>query len=176
LLDDFSAYFAREDTFALGVCNGCQMLSQLKNIIPGTGNWPRFLRNTSEQFEARVSTVTVYDSPSLFFTDMAGSRLPVVVAHAEGHAVFDNPDDAQKANITLGYVDNAGDMTETYPLNPNGSPFGITGLCNDDGRVTILMPHPERVYRSVTNSWRPPEWGERGPWLRMFENARVWVG
>ncbi|MEE9319864.1 MAG: phosphoribosylformylglycinamidine synthase [Granulosicoccus sp.] len=176
LLEDFSAYFMREDTFALGVCNGCQMLAQLKSIIPGTDLWPQFIRNTSEQFEARVTTVTVYDSPSLFFTDMAGSRLPVVVAHAEGHAVFDNPDDAQKANITLGYVDNAGDMTETYPLNPNGSPFGITGLCNDDGRVTILMPHPERVYRSVTNSWRPPEWGERGPWLRMFENARVWVG
>ncbi len=175
LLEQFQTYFERDDTLALGVCNGCQMMSQLKDIIPGTEHWPRFVRNASEQFEARVSTVTVYESPSLFFTDMEGSRLPVAVAHGEGQAVFASLDGMKAARICCGFVDNQGDMTEAYPLNPNGSRFGVTGLCSEDGRVTIMMPHPERVFRTVTNSWHPPTWGERGPWLRMFENARTWV-
>lgn len=176
LLTMFEAFFNRPDTFSLGVCNGCQMLSQLKSLIPGTVHWPRFERNASEQFEARVATVEIYESPSLFFIDMVGSRLPVALAHGEGQAVFDNVDQAKAAQVSLGFVDNHGAMTEAYPLNPNGSPFGITGLCSDDGRVTIMMPHPERVFRTVTNSWAPPTWGESGPWLRMFENARTWVG
>ena len=171
----FQQFFEREDTFALGVCNGCQMLSRIASLIPGTGNWPLFVTNASEQFEARVSTVEVYDSASILLRGMQGSRLPVAVAHGEGLAVFKSDEQAKAAKVTLGFVDNHGAMTERYPLNPNGSPFGITGLCNNDGRVTIMMPHPERVYRTVSNSWTPPEWGERGPWLRMFENARVWV-
>ena len=174
LSDAFEGWFARGDTFTLGVCNGCQMLSRLKGIIPGAADWPRFERNVSEQYEARVSSVAVYESPSLFLTDMAGSRLPVAVAHGEGRAVFDDEAQASRARVALGFVDNAGAMTERYPLNPNGSAFGVTGLTTDDGRVTILMPHPERVFRTVANSWHPPGWGERGPWLRMFENARVW--
>ena len=175
LLEQFQTYFERTDTLALGVCNGCQMMSQLKDIIPGAEHWPSFVRNASEQFESRVSTVTVYESPSLFFTDMEGSRLPVAVAHGEGQAVFASLEGMKAARISCGFVDNQGDMTEAYPLNPNGSRFGVTGLCNEDGRVTIMMPHPERVFRTVTNSWHPPTWGERGPWLRMFENARTWV-
>lgn len=175
LADMFQCFFERDDTFALGVCNGCQMLSRVKSLIPGTQNWPLFVRNKSEQFEARVATVEIYESPSLFFTDMAGSRLPVAVAHGEGQAVFESLDKARLPPVVLGYVDNHGTMTEQYPLNPNGSPFGITGLCNADGRVTIMMPHPERVYRTLTNSWAPPDWGENGPWLRMFENARIWL-
>ncbi len=176
LSDEFATYFQRSDSFALGVCNGCQMMSQLQSLIPGTEHWPRFERNESEQFEARVATVEIYQSPSLFFTDMVGSRIPVALAHGEGRAVFDSTAQAKAAPVCLGYVDNLGAMTEQYPLNPNGSPFGITGLCSDDGRVTIMMPHPERVFRTVTNSWAPPEWGENGPWLRMFENARIWLG
>ncbi|MDB4222347.1 phosphoribosylformylglycinamidine synthase [Granulosicoccus sp.] len=173
--DMFRTFFMRDDTFTLGVCNGCQMLSQLKTLIPGAQDWPEFHRNQSEQFEARVATVEIYESPSLFFTDMVGSRLPVAVAHGEGRAVFDSVDQAKASPVALGYVDNDGEMTEDYPLNPNGSAFGITGLCNTDGRVTIMMPHPERVFRTVTNSWAPPEWDDKGPWLRMFENARIWV-
>ncbi|MFK8077675.1 MAG: phosphoribosylformylglycinamidine synthase [Granulosicoccus sp.] len=176
LSDMFQTFFHRDDAFALGVCNGCQMMSQLKSLIPGADLWPRFERNESEQFEARVATVEIYESPSLFFTDMAGSRIPVALAHGEGRAVFESADLAQKAPVSMGYVDNHGNLTESYPLNPNGSAFGVTGLCNDDGRVTIMMPHPERVFRTVTNSWAPKEWGENGPWLRMFENARIWVG
>lgn len=175
LLAEFQRFFHRDDTFTLGVCNGCQMLSHLRDLIPGAANWPQFLRNTSEQYEARVATVEVYESPSLFFNDMAGSRLPIAVAHGEGRARFESDDQRDAAQIALAYVDNEGNLTERYPLNPNGSPHGITGLCSDDGRATIMMPHPERVFRSVTNSWCPPEWGENGPWLRMFENARVWV-
>ncbi|MGQ7844863.1 phosphoribosylformylglycinamidine synthase [Granulosicoccus sp. 3-233] len=171
----FRQFFERDDTFSLGVCNGCQMLSRLQTLIPGTDNWPRFERNLSEQFEARVATVEIYETPSLFFTDMVGSRLPVALAHGEGRAVFEQEAQAQSAPVCMGFVDNHGAMTESYPLNPNGSPFGITGLCNADGRVTIMMPHPERVFRTVTNSWAPPEWGENGPWLRMFENARIWI-
>ena len=176
LLDTFSGWFAREDTFSLGVCNGCQMMAQLADIIPGAANWPRFERNLSEQFEARLSTVIVHESPSILLTDMAGSRLPVAVAHGEGRAVFADEAQMRRAKVAIGYVDNAGAMTEDYPLNPNGSPHGITGLCSEDGRVTILMPHPERVVRTVCHSWHPPKWGERGPWRRLFENARVWAG
>ena len=171
----FGEFLQRNDSFALGVCNGCQMLSRLSSLIPGTDNWPRFERNVSEQFEARVATVEIYESASLFFQGMTGSRLPVPVAHGEGLAVFDTLDQAKAASVCLGYVDNQGVMSESYPLNPNGSPFGITGLCNDNGQVTIMMPHPERAFRTVSNSWTPAQWGERGPWLRMFENARVWV-
>lgn len=175
LLAEFQHFFQREDTFTLGVCNGCQMLSHLRDLIPGAANWPQFLRNTSEQYEARFATVEVYESPSLFFVDMAGSRLPIAVAHGEGRAHFETHKQLENAQIALGFVDNEGELTERYPLNPNGSPHGVTGLCSDDGRATILMPHPERVFRTVTNSWHPPEWGDNGPWLRMFENARVWV-
>jgi len=175
LLAEFQRFFHRNDTFTLGVCNGCQMLSHLRDLIPGAANWPQFLRNTSEQYEARVATVEVYESPSLFFVDMAGSRIPIAVAHGEGRAHFESPAQLEHARVTLGYVDNDGELTERYPLNPNGSPHGVTGLCSEDGRATIMMPHPERVFRTVTNSWHPPEWGEKGPWLRMFENARVWV-
>jgi len=176
LCEQFQHFFHRQDTFSLGVCNGCQMLSHLRTLIPGASDWPDFLRNASEQYEARVATVEVYESPSLFFVDMAGSRLPIAVAHGEGRASFASAKQIDKANIALGFVDNHGKLTERYPLNPNGSPHGITGLCSADGRATVMMPHPERVFRTVTNSWHPPEWGSNGPWLRMFENARVWVG
>jgi phosphoribosylformylglycinamidine synthase len=173
--DEFSAFFQRTDTFALGVCNGCQMMSNLHEIIPGAAAWPHFVRNRSEQFEARFVMVEVMPSPSLFFSGMAGSRLPVVVAHGEGYAEF--ADEAQRARalVSLRFVDNRGAATELYPLNPNGSPQGTTGLTTPDGRFTILMPHPERVFRSVQNSWRPASWCEDGPWLRMFRNARQWI-
>lgn len=173
--DEFAAFFARPDTFGLGVCNGCQMMSGLKDIIPGAEHWPQFKRNTSEQFEARVAMVKVQESPSIFFTGMAGSMLPVVVAHGEGRAEFagHNPADA---NIALSYVDNYGQEATEFPANPNGSPQGITGLTSRDGRFTIMMPHPERCFRAVQNSWRPADWQEDGAWLRMFRNARVWVG
>jgi phosphoribosylformylglycinamidine synthase len=175
--DEFEAFFQREDTFALGVCNGCQMMSNLNQLIPGAKAWPHFVKNKSEQFEARVATVEIQKSPSLFFDGMAGSRLPVAVAHGEGYAEFANDAAIKNAQslIALRFVDNAGHVTERYPLNPNGSPQGITGLTTPDGRFTILMPHPERVFRSVQNSWHPDDWGEEGPWLRMFCNARKWV-
>ena len=172
----FAAFFAREDSFALGVCNGCQMLSQLKPIIPGAQHWPHFLRNRSEQFEARTALLEVVDSPSIFLRGMEGSRIPVAVAHGEGRAEFDSAVDQAAARVALRYVDGDGRATERYPLNPNGSPEGITGLSSDDGRVTILMPHPERTPRTLNLSWAPAGWGEDSPWLRMFRNARVWVG
>ncbi len=159
--------------FALGVCNGCQMLSSLKDVVPGAAHWPSFEQNLSDQFESRVAMVEVLESPSILLSGMAGSRMPVAVAHGEGRAEFASG--VHPTNVSLRYVDNQGVATETYPLNPNGSPGGITGLCNDDGRVTIMMPHPERVYRAITNSWRDPEWDDAGPWLRMFRNARRWV-
>ena len=173
--DEFSRFFERGDVFGLGVCNGCQMMSHLRDLIPGAAYWPHYERNASEQFEARVVTVEVFASDSVFFKGMQGSRIPVPVAHGEGRAVFDDEERLADANIVLAYVDNAGNLAETYPANPNGSPYGVTGVCNDDGRFTIMMPHPERVFRSVTNSWAPEQWGDRGPWLRMFENARVAV-
>jgi phosphoribosylformylglycinamidine synthase len=172
----FQAFFEREDSFALGVCNGCQMLAQLKDLIPGAEHWPRFLRNRSEQFEARLSLVEVVESPSVLLAGMAGSRLPVAVAHGEGRVAFDDGDPASVPGVALRYVDNRGRFTERYPENPNGSPAGITGLTNRDGRVTIMMPHPERVFRTVQHSWHPPEWGETGPWMRLFRNARKWAG
>ncbi|MCL6556811.1 MAG: phosphoribosylformylglycinamidine synthase [Burkholderiales bacterium] len=174
--EEFQAFFARGDSFALGVCNGCQMMSNLHEIIPGAENWPHFVRNRSEQFEARFVLVEVTDSPSLFLRDMAGSRLPVVVAHGEGYAEFADERQRAQALVALRYVDHHGRPTETYPLNPNGSPGGITGLTTPDGRFTIMMPHPERLFRTVQYSWHPDDWGEDGPWLRMFRNARRWVG
>jgi phosphoribosylformylglycinamidine synthase len=176
LRDAFASFFARPDSFALGVCNGCQMLSQLKGIIPGAEHWPRFLRNRSEQFEARTSLLEVVESPSIFLRGMAGSRIPVAVAHGEGRAEFDNAVDQAAARVALRFVDGNGEVAQRYPLNPNGSPDGITGLTSDDGRVTILMPHPERTLRSLNLSWHPDGWADDSPWLRMFRNARVWVG
>ena len=176
LRGEFSAFFADNTRFALGVCNGCQMMSQLKDIIPGAQHWPKFLRNTSEQYEARLATLEVLDSPSIFFKGMAGSRIPVAVAHGEGRVSFPQACSPSKAGGALRYIDNRGRPTEDYPLNPNGSPGGLTGFTAADGRVTILMPHPERVHRSVQMSWHPEKWGEDSPWMRMFRNARVWCG
>src|SRR5687768_1005811 len=176
--DEFSMFFEREDTFALGVCNGCQMMANLREIIPGAERWPHFVRNKSEQFEARVALLEVLASPSIFLKGMEGSRIPVAVAHGEGYAEFADEAaiDAARPFVALRYVDHYGRPTEAYPFNPNGSPQGITGLTTPDGRFTILMPHPERVFRTVSYSWHPDEWGEDGPWLRIFRNARKWVG
>ena len=181
LREAFSAFFARESTFSLGVCNGCQMLAAMQALIPGAESWPRFLRNRSEQFEARLSLVEIPDNPSMFLSGMAGSRLPVAVAHGEGRARFAREQDQETAErealVALRYVDAAGRPARHYPLNPNGSPAGITGLTTPDGRATIMMPHPERITRTVNHSWHPPEWaGPDGPWLRMFRNARRWLG
>jgi phosphoribosylformylglycinamidine synthase len=177
LREAFATFFARPETFALGVCNGCQMLSQLKDIIPGAEHWPRFLRNRSEQFEARFGLLQVADSPSLFFRGMAGSRIPVAIAHGEGRADFASDADRAAATVALRYVAADGGPAQAYPANPNGSDDAIAGLCSRDGRATILMPHPERTPRSVNLSWRPADWpDEASPWLRMFRNARVAVG
>ena len=178
--DEFAEYFARPDSFALGVCNGCQMMSNLRDIIPGSEHWPRFVRNESEQFEARFSLVQIADSPSIMLEGMAGSHLPVAVAHGEGRAEF--RDDAHlqalsaSGKVALRYVDHHVEVTEKYPANPNGSPKGISSVSSDDGRVTIMMPHPERVFRNVTNSWQDDYAGEYSGWMRMFRNARKWVG
>ncbi|TYT27399.1 phosphoribosylformylglycinamidine synthase [Luteimonas viscosa] len=169
----FSEFFARSDTFSLGVCNGCQMMSGLRDIIPGAARWPRFLRNRSEQFEARLGMLEVLDSPSLFLAGMAGSRLPVVVAHGEGRAAFDDEADRAAARVALRYVEGDGTPAQTYPANPNGSTDAIAGLCSDDGRATILMPHPERTLRRLNFSWAPADWPDASPWTRMFRNARV---
>jgi len=174
--DAFGAFFTRSDTFALGACNGCQMMSQLKELVPGAEHWPRFVKNRSEQFEARLVMVEVTPSPSLFFSGMAGSRMAIATAHGEGRAVFDSGKGQESAIVALRFVDNRGAPTEVYPLNPNGSPGGITGLTTPDGRFTILMPHAERVFRTVQQSWHPQGWGEDSPWMRMFRNARKWVG
>ncbi len=175
----FEEFFARSDAFALGVCNGCQMLAALKELIPGTQAWPKFLRNRSDQFEARVSLVEIVPSPSVLLAGMAGSRLPIVTAHGEGRAEFKSASDLETcdAQLTaLRFVTNGGGVAERYPANPNGSPRGIAGLVNADGRVTVMMPHPERVFRTVQLSWHPAEWGECSPWQRLFDNARSWVG
>ncbi|HMN43357.1 MAG TPA: phosphoribosylformylglycinamidine synthase [Povalibacter sp.] len=180
LRDEFTAFFARPDTFSLGVCNGCQMMSALRSLIPGTEHWPRFVRNRSEQFEGRLSLVEVMPSPSLFLSGMAGSRMPIAVAHGEGLAEFASPADlsacADGKLLSLRFVDNAGKATERYPANPNGSPQGITGITTPDGRVTLFMPHPERVFRTLQHSWYPDDWREDSPWMRIFRNARMWVG
>ena len=175
--DEFQAFFARRDSFALGVCNGCQMMSALHDLIPGTEAWPRFVKNRSQQFEARLVLVEVPRSPSLFFSGMAGSRIPVVTAHGEGRALFTRGQAPEDAIVTMRFVDNRGVPTEGYPYNPNGSPLGITGVTTADGRFTIVMPHPERVFRTVQMSWRPDGWtSDDSPWLRLFRNARVRVG
>ncbi|WP_297325405.1 phosphoribosylformylglycinamidine synthase [Nitrosomonas sp.] len=179
--DEFEAFFQRGDTFALGVCNGCQMMSNLNDIIPGAESWPRFKRNVSEQFEARFAMVEIQPSPSLFFDGMTGSRMPITVAHGEGKVEFsaDQPDNAA-ALVTVRFVDNHGQVTEQYPYNPNGSRQGITGLTTPDGRFNVLMPHPERVFRATQHSWYPERLKsaatEDGPWMRLFRNARKWVG
>ena len=176
----FKAFFERENTFALGICNGCQMLSNLRSIIPGTEHWPHFVRNVSEQFEARFAMVEVSKTPSIFFEGMEGSRIPIAVSHGEGRAEYASEEAAAAANksgvVAARFIDNYGQVATQYPSNPNGSLFGITGLTTTDGRVTIMMPHPERVARTVQNSYAPAEWGEDGPWTRMFRNARIWVG
>lgn len=178
--DQFSAFFERPDTFSLGVCNGCQMLSNLKSLIPGADLWPHFVTNASERFEARVAMLEVQQSESIFFAGMAGSRIPIAVSHGEGRAEFASQNSLEQAlqnqAVSLKYVDNYGQVTEHYPANPNGSPAGISGLTTRDGRVTIMMPHPERVFRAVANSWHPDDWCEDSPWMRMFRNARVYVG
>ena len=177
LRDQFSQFFEREDTLALGICNGCQMLSTLAEIIPGTENWPRFVRNKSERFEARAALVRINESNSLWFQGMAGSHMPIAVSHGEGRVEFKTPADLtalQAQNLIVAqYIDNNLNPTEVYPANPNGSALGITALSNNNGRVAIMMPHPERVFRTVSNSWHPEEWGEYGAWMRVFRNARV---
>jgi len=172
LKDAFAAFFARPDTFALGVCNGCQMMAHLAPIIPGAGNWPTFHRNRSEQFEARFAMVEIAASPSIFFAGMAGAKLPVVVSHGEGRAVFAG---SRRPDVVLRYIDNRAAPAATYPFNPNGSPEGITGVTTPDGRFTVMMPHPERVFRTVQMSWHPAGLGEDSPWMTMFRNARRWV-
>jgi phosphoribosylformylglycinamidine synthase len=176
--DEFAAFFARGDTFALGVCNGCQMLSNLRELIPGAESWPHFVRNRCEQFEARLSLVEVLESPSILLREMRGARLPIVVAHGEGRAEF-APGAAERVRaeqlLALRFVDGAGAVALRYPENPNGSPGGITALTTPDGRVTVMMPHPERVFRTLQHSWHPDGWNEDGPWMRLFRNARVWV-
>jgi phosphoribosylformylglycinamidine synthase len=175
----FAGFFARPDTFALGVCNGCQMLSALKEIIPGAEAWPRFVRNRSDQFEARLAMVEIAETPSVLLAGMTGSRLPIAVAHGEGRVDFaadaDGPNFEAAGLVALRFVDHRGRATERYPENPNGSFHGITGVTTADGRVTLFMPHPERVFRAVQHSWRPAGWREDGPWMRIFRNARLFV-
>ena len=172
----FERFYTRPDSFALGVCNGCQMMAALKELIPGAEHWPGFLRNRSEQFEGRYALVEIAESPSILFRGMAGSRMPIAVAHGEGRAEFAHAGDAKKALVTLRFVDHRGHLTETYPYNPNGSPQGVSGLTTADGRFNIVMPHPERVFRTAQMSWAPATLGEDSPWMRIFRNARVWVG
>ncbi len=178
--DEFARFFNRKDTFALGVCNGCQMMSTLSSLIPGAENWPRFVTNKSERFEARFVEVEITQSPSILFANMQGSMMPIVVSHGEGRAEFKNDAQLQalkSANLVAArYVDHNGKPTEVYPLNPNGSPEGITAVTTPDGRFTVMMPHPERVMRAICNSWHPDSWREDSPWVRLFRNARVFVG
>jgi phosphoribosylformylglycinamidine synthase len=178
--DEFAAFFARGSTFTLGVCNGCQMLSALQELIPGAERWPRFVRNRSEQYEARLSLVRVPRSNSVLLAGMQDSVLPVAVAHGEGLAEFSSHAAAgellEHGLGALQFVDHYEEPTTQYPFNPNGSPLGLAGVCSADGRVTALMPHPERVFRRVQNSWAIADWGEDGGWLRLFRNARVFVG
>ena len=192
--------FAREDAFALGICNGCQMMSKSSLIIPGSDHWPRFVQNQSERFEARFASLKIEKSPSVLFAGMEGSVIPIAVAHGEGYAEFANAEAAKRCSdsglVCARFVDNKQSLaiaqsavaqrakadkhepiyTEQYPLNPNGSPFGMTALTTTTGRVTIMMPHPERVFRTVAMSWHPENWGEESPWMKLFYNARDWVG
>ncbi len=176
--DQFEQFFNRQDTFALGICNGCQMLSNLHELIPGADHWPHFVRNRSEQFEARFVSVQVEQTNSVLLDGMAGSSMPIAVAHGEGRAEFRDQQhlDAARDGVVMRYMENSGEVASRYPANPNGSPEGVAGLTSEDGRVTIMMPHPERVVRTVQNSWHPDEWGADGPWLRLFRNGRRWVG
>jgi phosphoribosylformylglycinamidine synthase len=176
--DEFEAFFRRADSFALGSCNGCQMMGNLTAIIPGAENWPHFERNLSEQYEARLTLVEIQKSASILFAGMEGSRIPIVTAHGEGKATFRDArqQDAARYLVAARYVDNRGKPSDTYPYNPNGSPQGITAVTTPDGRFTAIMPHPERVFRTVAMSWHPEGWGEDSPWMRMFRNARAWVG
>jgi phosphoribosylformylglycinamidine synthase len=177
--EQFAEFFERDDAFVLGVCNGCQMLAALKDLIPGASHWPRFVRNRSDQFEGRLSLVRIESTPSVLLRDMAGSHFPIVTSHGEGRAEFASEDHRQRSEAGLTsvrYVDNRLEAAVRYPANPNGSPNGIAGLTNEDGRVTIMMPHPERVFRSTQMSWHPREWGENSPWQKLFANARDWVG
>lgn len=177
--DQFAGYFSRDDSFTLGVCNGCQALSNLRDLIPGAENWPRFIRNRSEQFESRLAVVRIEPSPSILLRDMAGAELPIAVAHGEGRAEFAQGglERVTASKLIAGrFVTGRGDTAHRYPENPNGSPEGITALTTPDGRVTIMMPHPERVFRTVQYSWHPSHWGEDSPWMRLFRNARLFVG
>jgi phosphoribosylformylglycinamidine synthase len=178
--DAFAAFFERSDSFALGVCNGCQMLSNLRELIPGAASWPRFVQNRSERFEARLALVEVMESPSILLQGMAGSRMPIAVAHGEGRAEYASAETLtsleREGLLAARFVDHHGRATAHYPENPNGSPAGVTALTTPDGRVTIMMPHPERVFRSVQLSWCPDDWPEDAPWMRLFRNARAWVG
>ncbi|HYN54611.1 MAG TPA: phosphoribosylformylglycinamidine synthase [Methylotenera sp.] len=177
--DEFSAFFERQDSFALGVCNGCQMMSNLRELIPGASHWPHFVRNKSEQFEARLAMVEILESPSLFFNGMVGSKMPIAVAHGEGYAEFSQQQDVHdvlaKKLVTMRFIDNASTPTTSYPFNPNGSPQGVTGLTSTDGRFSIMMPHPERVIRNVQNTWQPSGDAEDSAWIRMFRNARRYI-
>jgi phosphoribosylformylglycinamidine synthase len=179
LRDQFEEYFKRADSFSLGVCNGCQMLSTLKQLIPGADAWPKFVKNQSEQFEARLAMVKIEQSPSILLKGMAGSSMPVAVAHGEGRAEFSQTGDMndllKSGLVGATFVDSNIQTASRYPANPNGSPEGITGLTTSDGKVTIMMPHPERMFRAVQHSWKPDEWQENGSWMRLFQNARVWV-
>jgi phosphoribosylformylglycinamidine synthase len=178
--DQFTAFFNRTDTFTIGICNGCQMISNLREIVPGSSHWPRFVRNVSEQYEARVALVRVERSPSVVFAGMHGSQIPIVVAHGEGQAEFAESTALEgleaRGGVALRYIDTRGRQTQRFPANPNGSAGAVAAVCSEDGRVTITMPHPERVFRTVQNSWAPAEWGEDGAWMRLFRNARAWLG
>ena len=180
LSDQFAQYFARTDTFGLGVCNGCQMMAALARMIPGAEHWPRFTRNQSEKYEARFSLVEVLESPSLFFRGMAGATIPVAVAHGEGFANFDpalgGRGDAAKSIAAMRFTDATGTVTESYPANPNGSPGGLTAVTTADGRFTAMMPHPERVFRNIQMSWTPLDATAHSPWMHLWHNARRWVG
>ena len=176
IAEQFQQFFARGDTFALGTCNGCQMFAELADIIPGASAWPRFTTNVSERFEARLSLVEVLDSPSIFFTGMAGARLPIAVAHGEGYANFSQRGDAAQVIAAMRFVDHHGAPTEAYPFNPNGSPGGRTAVTTADGRFTALMPHPERVFRNIQASWTPLDKSGTSPWMQIWRNARHWVG
>jgi phosphoribosylformylglycinamidine synthase len=176
LAEAFAAFFNRSDTFALGVCNGCQMMAALAPLIPGAAAWPKFTRNKSEQFEGRLSLVEVLPSPSLFFADMHGSRIPIAVAHGEGYADFSQRGDAKAVHRAMRFVDHDGRPADAYPANPNGSPDGLTAVTTADGRFTVLMPHPERVFRNAQMSWSGGDVNAASPWMRMFHNARRWAG